>query len=119
MCSFVLLSQARDNRMFTSTTEQANMPTRRKTILIPVNVGEHYQDGLIRRLDEEGILRKDLAAEIGVDPTQLSRWLVRPSPSTGRNISIGIDNVQKIEEALIRLRAKRAKAALAEIEQEE
>ena len=81
----------------------------RKTILIPVTVGEDYQTGLIRRLDDYGILRKDLAAEIGVDPTQLSRWLRRESADTGKAISIGIDNVQKIEEAILRIRVKRAK----------
>lgn len=84
-------------------------PRRRKTIIIPVTVGEDYQKGLIRRLEEYGILRKEIAEEIGVDPTQFSRWLVRSSPDTGKPISIGIENVVKIEQAIIKIREERAK----------
>jgi predicted transcriptional regulator len=79
----------------------------RKQILIPVNVGEDYQTGLRRRLKEYGITQREVAQEMGVDDTQFSRWVGRPSADTGRAVAIRIDNVISIETAIIAILARR------------
>lgn len=80
---------------------------RRRELLIPVTIGEDYQTTLARRLDEYGITRRALAAEMQLDPTSLSRWLRRPSAYTGKGISIGMDNVVKIETAIVKILERR------------
>lgn len=80
---------------------------RARTILIPVTIGEDYQSGLVRRLDEYGIKRREIADAIGVHETQFSRWLRADSQYTGKAISIGIDNVVKIETAIVKILARR------------
>lgn len=83
---------------------------RTRTILIPVPIGGDYQSGLVRRLEEYGIKRREIAEEIGVHETQLSRWLRHESQYTGKAISIGIDNVVKIETAIVKILDRRARA---------
>jgi hypothetical protein len=75
--------------------------------LIPVTIGEDYQTGLLRRLEEYGIKHKEMAVEMGVHETQFSRWVARPSSDTGRPVSIGMENVIKIEKAILAIRQRR------------
>lgn len=90
------------------TTETATpMTRRRRTILIPVDVGEDYQTGLLRRLEEYGITQREVCQEMGIHETQFSRWVARPSPDTGKPYAIRIDNVVKIEEAIHNIRRRR------------
>lgn len=84
------------------------MPEKR-TILIPIEVDEDYQDSLLRRLEEYGITQREVAEEMGVHETQFSRWVARPSADTGRAMAIRIDNVIKIEKAILVIRARRAR----------
>lgn len=80
------------------------MPRRR--ILIPIEIGEDYQTGLLRRLKEYGITQREVAHEMGIDETQFSRWVARNSPDTGRAYAIRMDNVIKIERAIIAIRQR-------------
>lgn len=79
----------------------------RRQILIPVTIGEDYQVHLLRRLQEYGIQQREICREIGIDETQFSRWVARPSAETGRAVAIRIDNVIKIETAILAIRARR------------
>ena len=81
----------------------------RRQILIPVTIGEDYQTGLRARLHEYGILQRELCREMGIEESQFSRWIARPSSYTERAVSIGIDNVVKIEMAILAIRARRGK----------
>ena len=76
-------------------------------IVLRVERGKTWQESVIKQLDEFGIQRKELAAEIDVDPTQLSRWLVGISPETGRAISVGIDNAVMVQDGIDRILMRR------------
>lgn len=80
-----------------------------KTITIPVVIGESYQAGLVRRLAEYGITQREVAVEMRTTESQFSRWVGRPSSDTGRPVSIGVENVIKIEQAILAIRTRRAR----------
>lgn len=80
------------------------MPRRR--IVIPIEIGEDYQTGLLRRLEQYGITQREVAREMGIDETQFSRWVARPSADTGKPMAIRMDNVVKIEMAIIKIRER-------------
>lgn len=82
------------------------MPAR-QMILIPVTIGEGYQAGLLRRLQEYGIKQREICREMQIEETQFSRWVARPSEVTGRAVAIGIENVTKIEMAILAIRNRR------------
>lgn len=84
---------------------------RPRQLLIPVTIGEDYQSSLMRRLDEYAISRREIAEEIGVHETQMSRWLRRTSEYTGKPISIGMENVVKIETAIVKILDRRKREA--------
>jgi hypothetical protein len=85
------------------------VPSRR--ILIPIDIGEDYQAGLLRRLHEYGITQREVCEEMGIHETQFSRWVARPSADTGRPTAIRMDNVIKIEKAILAIRQRRKKAS--------
>lgn len=85
-----------------------NVPSRR--ILIPIEIGEDYQDSLLRRLHEYGITQREVCKEMGIDETQFSRWVARPSADTGRPMGIRMDNVVKIEKAILAIRSRRRRS---------
>jgi hypothetical protein len=84
-------------------------------VTVSFHVGEDYQAAVIRRIERAGILRQALADEIGVAPTQLSRWLVRSSSDTGRPIQIGVGHVVRIEQALMRLRIEKERSGRGDV----
>jgi plasmid maintenance system antidote protein VapI len=88
-----------------STGEGTTMPKQR--ILIPIEVGEDYQDSLLRRLEEYDIKQREVAMEMGISETQFSRWVARPSADTNRPMAIRIDNVIAIEKAILAIRARK------------
>ncbi|MGH7617481.1 MAG: helix-turn-helix domain-containing protein, partial [Gemmatimonadaceae bacterium] len=61
----------------------------RHTLVIVVRPGETYQDSLRRRLSELDITQKAICDELGIDPSQFSRWVARPSADTGEPVDIG------------------------------
>lgn len=56
-----------------------------------------YLTLLQERLDKQGIKAAELAREAGMDRSQLSRWFNNP------NMDITLSNVQRLEEAFLRL----------------
>jgi hypothetical protein len=66
---------------------------------ITVTISENYTQELRERLDEYEISLGALAREMEIDRSQLARWFNTPMQPR-------IDNVVKIEVAILRLRAK-------------
>lgn len=87
--------------------ERRRLMTRNREIRIPVNLDEDYQTTLLRRLSEYGITQREICVEMGIHETQFSRWVARPSVDTGRATAIRIDNVIKIEKAILAIMARR------------
>jgi predicted transcriptional regulator len=82
----------------------------RRQINIPVTIGEDYQVGLVRRLKEYDISQREIVREMGIDESQFSRWVSpRGNVDTGRAVAIRIDNVVKIERAIISILTRREK----------
>jgi hypothetical protein len=82
----------------------------KRTILIPVNIGEDYPSQLRKRLDEYGIKNREICELIGMEETQFSR-LFRAGASSGKPISPRLDTVAQIEQAILTLRAQKKRAA--------
>jgi predicted transcriptional regulator len=89
------------------------VPKKKTIIHIDIDVDEGYQDGLLKRLDQYGIKQYEVADEMGVTPSQFSRWVARPSEYTGNPMSIRLDNVVKIEKAVLAIRLRKERAAKA------
>lgn len=70
---------------------------------VTIVVGEGYIPDLIKRMDEASITPAELAREAEVSKQELSRWL----NSRVRNPSM--ENVAKIEIAMINLRRRRSR----------
>lgn len=77
------------------------------TLLIPVGPAESYQETLVKRLKRHRIKQYEVAEEMGITPSQFSRWVGRPSADTGKPMSIQLHNVVKIEQAIIAILARR------------
>ena len=82
--------------------------TKKKTVIhIDIDVDEGYQVGLLKRLESYGIKQYQVADEMGVTPSQFSRWVARDSEYTGKPWSIRLDNVVKIEKAILAIRLRK------------
>jgi transcriptional regulator with XRE-family HTH domain len=69
------------------------MPTRRQ-LTVTISVGGSYTNELKKRLREHGISHNALARQMGVPPSQVSRWFNRP------NMTPRMDSIAKIEKAI-------------------
>jgi predicted transcriptional regulator len=83
------------------------MAKKTTVIHLDIHVDEGYQVGLVQRLQKYGIKQYEVADEMGVTSSQFSRWVARPSEYTGRPWSIRLDNVVKIEKAIIAIRIRK------------
>lgn len=83
----------------------------RRRIVIPVSIGENYMEELIERLKKHDISQGELAREMGVNPTVITRWKNTRSDITGKAMAPRMENVMKIEMALLEIlkRKKRAR----------
>lgn len=79
---------------------------RRRKIIIEIDFDGTYQDSLLARLAKYKISAGALCREADIDRSQFSRWVSRPSDYTGEAMAPRLDNVLKIERALIILREK-------------
>lgn len=66
---------------------------------IVIRVGEDYIDELKARLAKYGITHGQLAREMGLKTPQVSRWI-------NKRAQPRIDNVQKIEAAILAIRKR-------------
>lgn len=71
-------------------------------ILVPIDVGGNYTELLKERLQKYKISHGELAREVGVSPTQLSRWFNKP-------IQPRLEAIAKIETAIIKIRKERSR----------
>ena len=83
--------------------------TARRRIVIEIEAGEDYQDGVLRRLRDYGITQRELCDEIGVDESQFSRWVASPSKDTGKAMDMRLSNAVKIEAGIEAVLARRRK----------
>lgn len=81
-----------------------------KHIVINVAIGENYMEELRDRLQKYGITQGELAREMGINPTQLTRWFNTKSDTTGKHMEPRLDNVRKIELALLAILRRKRKA---------
>jgi predicted transcriptional regulator len=80
-----------------------------RRIVINVAIGENYMEELRGRLHKYEISQGELAREMGVPPTQLTRWFNTKSEATGKPMEPRLDNVRKIEFALLEILKRRKK----------
>jgi ribosome-binding protein aMBF1 (putative translation factor) len=83
--------------------------THRKTVVIPVIVGTNYMEELIERLRKHGVSQGELAREMGVNPTVITRWKNSTSEITGKPMMPRMENVMKIEAALHEILKRKAR----------
>ncbi len=69
---------------------------------IVLHIDGNYTNDLRERLKEYGITHGELSRESGINPSQLSRWF-------NTSIQPRLENVQRIEQAVARIRAHRKK----------
>lgn len=81
---------------------------RRRKIIIEIDFDGTYQQSLLARLAKYKISHGALCREAKIDRSQFSRWVARLSDYTGEAMAPRLDNVLKIERALIILREKQA-----------
>lgn len=72
---------------------------------IKLHSSREYIADLKRRLDKYGISQNALARELQKNPTQVSRWF---TDNPDRRVVPEVDTMVKIEEAVERLRKRRA-----------
>lgn len=65
-------------------------------IVVTLHIGEGYIKELVRRLKKLGISHRKVALEMGIDPSQFSRW------TTGR-VAPRMNTVEEIEAAVARI----------------
>jgi transcriptional regulator with XRE-family HTH domain len=76
------------------------------TIQVTITVGPGYIDELKQRLEKYKIGRNELAREMGIAPTQISRWMNRKNDD-GTNMVPNMKNIEKIEMAIYAIRRRR------------
>ena len=76
-------------------------------IRIEITVGKHYVDELKHRLLKYRIGRNELAREMGIPPSTISRWINRKHPETGEAMIPNMRNIEKIETAILNIRRRR------------
>lgn len=69
---------------------------------VSITLGEGYVPDLLKRLKRAGISHKGLSREMGIDPAQFSRW-------ANRHVQPDVNSIVKIERAIARIEARRAK----------
>src|SRR5688572_16209139 len=69
---------------------------------IIINPGGNYTADLDRRLKKYHISHNELAREMKVSPSQMSRWFNKPMQPR-------LESIVKIEKAIVAIRARRAK----------
>jgi transcriptional regulator with XRE-family HTH domain len=78
------------------------MPSRRQ-ITVTIPVGGSYVEELSKRLTKLEISHNALARQMGVAPSQVSRWFNRP------NMTPHMENIAKIEKAIYEICLNREK----------
>ena len=73
-------------------------------VKVTFHAGEGYIPDLVSRMKKAGISQAGLAREMGVSPTQASRWF---TTNPDRRVSPELATIEKIEEAMIRLLARK------------
>lgn len=81
----------------------------RQRIVITVAIGENYMEELRERLHKHHISQGELAREMSVSPTVLTRWFNTTSKTTGKPMEPSLANVRRIEVALLAIMRKRRK----------
>lgn len=75
-------------------------------VQIKLQLGEGYIPDLVARMEKYRISQNALAREMGKNPSQVSRWF---TPNLARRVMPEMETVIKIEEAVERLRHKKAR----------
>lgn len=71
---------------------------------VTLNLGKGYIPDLKARMRKYGISQNGLAREMGINPSQASRWF---TDNPDRQVTPELNTVQKIEEAMARLIKRR------------
>jgi transcriptional regulator with XRE-family HTH domain len=71
-------------------------------VTVTLHIGESYIKELKARLRKAGISHRQVALEMGIDPSQFSRW-------TTEKVAPRMNTVEEIEAAFARLVKKQAK----------
>lgn len=79
------------------------MPSRRQ-ITVTIPVGGDYVKLLSKRLSEMEISHNALARQMGVAPSQVSRWFNRP------NMTPSLQSIARIEQAIFEITSSREKS---------
>ena len=74
---------------------------------IPVDVKHGYAAHLKIRLRAHAITQREVAQEMGIDETQFSRWVGRPSADTGKPMDLRLSNALEIERAILAIIRRR------------
>lgn len=73
-------------------------------VKVTLVLGEGYIPDLVARMKKAGISQNALARELGAQPSQVSRWFTK---NPERKVSPELATVERIEEAMVRLVARK------------
>lgn len=71
--------------------------------VIEIDINENYVSQLKRKMDEFGISQNALAYELGLSPTQVSRWFV----VNDRRVTMLVETALLIERSILKILARR------------
>lgn len=95
-------------RSASSTRTRPQMPRRpaqppRVRHTVEIDIEEDYVSQLKRRMDDLGISQNALAKEMGLSPTQVSRWFV----NNERRVTMLVETALHIERSILAILARR------------